>query len=289
MKLITDQIKHVQVIATGSSSFELANKTNEPLTGRKYEYTLFPVSFSEMSNHSNWLEEKRLLKNRLIYGYYPEIVSSENLKEGEEHLKLLAESYLYKDILALEDIRKPQILTKLVKAIALQLGSEVSVSELSRITGSNNHTIEKYIDILEKAFIVFRLPSYSRNVRNELKKSKKIYFYDNGIRNAIIGDFRLLDSRTDVGTLWENFLVSERKKYLNYQQEFSTQPYFWRTTQQQEIDYLEESSQSLQAWEFKWNSAKGKTKFSETFTKAYPLCKTKTITYENFEEFVGVL
>lgn len=287
LKLITDQIKDVQVIATGSSAFELANKTNEPLTGRKFEYHLFPLSFIEMTNHTHFLEEKALLHERLLYGYYPEIVSSSNTRRAVKSLKLLSESYLYKDILALDGIQKPDILTKLIKAIALQVGSEVSYNELARLTGSNPHTIEKYIDILEKAFVIFRLPSYSKNVRNELKKSKKIYFYDNGIRNAVIADFRPLNSRTDKGALWENFLISERKKYLAYSQEFAIRSYFWRTRQQQEIDYIEETYSGLQAWEFKWNP-ETKAKFPETFLKAYPDTETEVVTSDDFEGFIGM-
>ena len=287
LKLITDQIKDVQVIATGSSSFELSNKTSEPLTGRKFEYQLFPLSFAEMVDHHGWLEEKRLLQHRLIYGYYPEVVNQKSTSDAQERLKLLAESYLYKDILSLEGIKKPQLLDKLLRALALQMGSEVSFHELARLTGSNSHTVEKYIDILEKAFIVFKLPSYSKNVRNELKKSKKIYFYDTGIRNAVIGNFTPVESRTDMGALWENFLVSERKKYLGYQQDYAIRSYFWRTKQQQEIDYLEETHDQLNAWEFKW-SEHAKAKFPLTFTRAYPNGTTEVISRESFEEFVGL-
>jgi predicted AAA+ superfamily ATPase len=287
LKLITDQIKDVQVIATGSSSFELSNKTSEPLTGRKFEYQLFPLSFAEMVDHHGWLEEKRLLQHRLIYGYYPEVVNQKSTSDAQERLKLLAESYLYKDILALEGIKKPQLLDKLLRALALQIGSEVSFHELARLTGSNSHTVEKYIDILEKAFIIFKLPSYSKNVRNELKKSKKIYFYDTGIRNAVIGNFTPVESRTDMGALWENFLVSERKKYLGYQQDYAIRSYFWRTKQQQEIDYLEETHDQLNAWEFKW-SEHAKAKFPLTFTRAYPNGTTEIISRESFEEFVGL-
>ena len=287
LKLITDKIKDVQVIATGSSAFDLANKTTEPLTGRKFEYKLFPVSFAEMVNHHGWLEEKRLLQHRLVYGYYPEVVNQHDINDAQESLKLLTESYLFKDILSFEGIKKPQLLDKLVRALALQVGSEVSFQELARLTGSNSHTIEKYIDILEKAFIVFRLPSYSNNVRNELKKSKKIYFYDNGIRNAIIGNYTHAESRTDMGALWENFLVSERKKHLAYQQDFTTRSYFWRTQQQQEIDYLEETHESLHAWEFKLSS-KTRVKFPVTYLKAYPGSTTEFVNIDSFEEFVGV-
>ncbi len=293
LKLITDQIKQVQVIATGSSSFELSNKTNEPLTGRKFEYLLFPLSFAEMVQHHGWLEEKRLIQHRLVYGYYPEVVKQNDLNDAQEALTQLAKSYLYKDILVLEGIKKPQLLDKLLRALALQIGSEVSFHELARLTGSNSHTVEKYIDILEKAFVVFKLPSYSKNIRNELKKSKKIYFFDTGVRNAIIGNFTPIESRTDVGALWENFLVSERKKVLGYKQDYTTQSYFWRTKQQQEIDYLEESHSeksegALKAWEFKW-SEHAKAKFPLTFTRAYPDSTTEIVSREDFEAFVGVV
>ena len=293
LKLITDQIKQVQVIAIGSSSFELSNKTNEPLTGRKFEYLLFPLSFAEMVQHHGWLEEKRLIQHRLVYGYYPEVVKQNDLNDAQEALTQLAKSYLYKDILVLEGIKKPQLLDKLLRALALQIGSEVSFHELARLTGSNSHTVEKYIDILEKAFVVFKLPSYSKNIRNELKKSKKIYFFDTGVRNAIIGNFTPIESRTDVGALWENFLVSERKKVLGYKQDYTTQSYFWRTKQQQEIDYLEESHSeksegALKAWEFKW-SEHAKAKFPLTFTRAYPDSTTEIVSREDFEAFVGVV
>ncbi len=229
IKLISDRIKDVQVIATGSSAFELTNRLNEPLTGRKYEFTLYPLTFGEMVKHHGLLEEKRFIEQRLIYGYYPEIVVKP--EEGRELLKLLASSYLFKDLLMLEQVKKPSLIEKLLKAIALQLGSEVSYHELAQITGSDDKTVEKYIALLEKAYVVFRLPALNRNVRNEIKKGKKIYFYDCGIRNAIINNFNSLNSRTDVGGLWENFLVSERIKYLQNNL-LEAKHFFWRTTQQ---------------------------------------------------------
>jgi len=282
LKLFADQLPGVQVIATGSSSFELANRLNEPLTGRKWEYHLFPLSFEEMVNHHGWLEEKRLLSHRLLYGYYPEIVTHPG--SGQDRLKALAGSYLYKDLLMLESIKKPIVLEKLLKALSLQLGNEVSYQKLARLVGVNANTVEKYIDLLEKSFVIFRLTAYSRNIRNEIRKGRKIYFYDNGIRNAIIGNFNPLDLRTDTGALWENFLVSERMKYLASLQQDADR-YFWRTTQQQEIDYLEEANGKLSAWEFKWNP-KAKARFSKTFTKAYPDCPTAVVTPDNFEAFI---
>ena len=282
LKLFTDQLKDVQVIATGSSTFELSSQVNEPLTGRKYEYMLFPLSFDEMVQHHGLLTEKRLIEHRLLYGYYPEIVT----KQGEEKelLKLMAESYLYKDLLILEQIKKPALLEKLLRALALQVGSEVNYHELAQTIGTDNKTVDRYVDLLEKAFVVFRLPALSRNVRNEIKKGKKVYFYDCGIRNAIINDFKPLLNRTDVGALWENFIVAERMKFLRYQGKDAKQ-YFWRTTQQQEIDLIEEIEEGMTAYEIKWNP-KERVRFSQTFTENYPTTKTDTITPGNLEEFL---
>ena len=284
LKLFADQIKDVEVIVTGSSSFDLASEINEPLTGRKYEFMLFPLSFSEMVEHHGQLEEKRLLEHRLIYGYYPEIVT----KPGEEKelLKLLANSYLYRDLLTLEQIKKPVLLEKILRALALQLGSEVSYNEVAQLVNADQETVEKYIDLLEKSFVLFRLPAFSHNVRNEIKKGKKIYFYDNGIRNAIIGNFNLLISRNDTGALWENFLISERMKYLYYHN-INVKRYFWRTVQQQEIDYIEEQERKLSAYEFKWNK-KARAKFPKTFIRAYPDSETHLVTQGNFENFLGL-
>ena len=284
LKLFTDQLKDVQVIATGSSAFELAYKTNEPLTGRKFEFLLFPLSFGEMVKHHGLLTEKRLLEHRLIFGYYPEIVSSPGMET--KLLKLLASSYLYKDLLMLEQVKKPALIEKLLKALALQLGNEVSNNELAQLIEADKGTVEKYLDLLEKVFVIFRLPAFSRNVRNEIKKGKKIYFYDNGIRNAVIGNFSPLNSRTDVGPLWENFLISERMKFLHYN-EIDYERYFWRTTQQQEIDYIEIEAGAMKAFEIKWNP-KAKAKFPKTYLKAYPESELQVLTPKNFEGFLGV-
>ncbi|HIY76120.1 MAG TPA: ATP-binding protein [Candidatus Sphingobacterium stercorigallinarum] len=282
LKLFTDQIKEVQVIVTGSSAFELSSKVNEPLTGRKFEYLLYPISFEEMVNHHGILEEKRLLEHRLIYGYYPEIVTSKGAEK--ELLKLLANSYLYKDLLTLEQINKPLILSKLLKALALQIGSEVSYQEIARLVDSDYKTVDKYIDLLEKAFVVFRLPAFNRNVRNEIKKGKKIYFYDCGIRNAVINNFKPLSSRTDVGALWENHFIVERLKYLQYHQ-IDADMYFWRTTQQQEIDLIEETQDGLQAFELKWKRKKT-IRFPTTFVKNYTEAKFDQVSPENMEDFL---
>ncbi len=283
LKLFADKVPDVQVIATGSSSFELTAKINEPLTGRKYQFQLFPLSYLEMVDHHGLLTENRLLEHRLIFGYYPEIVTHPG--EERELLQLLSDSFLYKDLLLLEDVTKPILFEKLLKALALQLGSEVSFNELSRLTGANHQTVEKYIILLEKAFVIFRLPAFARNVRNEIRKGKKFYFYDNGIRNAIIKNFQFPSQRTDIGPLWENFLISERIKALSpYNRNVDS--YFWRTTQQQEIDYIEESSQSIVAWEFKWNKRK-KARIPKTFTRAYPEARCSVVTPDNFMEFLS--
>lgn len=282
LKLITDQLAGIQVVATGSSAFELANRVNEPLTGRKYEFTLFPLSFHELCRHHGLLAERRLLEHRLLYGYYPEIV----VKAGEEQelLKLLAESYLYKDLLALEQVRKPVLLEKLIKALALQIGSEVSYQELGQMVGADNATVEKYIDLLEKAFVVFTVPAYSRNVRNEIKKGRKVYFYDVGIRNAVIHNFNPIHNRVDTGALWENFFIAERKKYHAYHQT-GGKLYFWRTTQQQEIDLIEEVGENLNAFELKW-SEKTKARFPQTFTTNYPEAITAIVHPGNMETYL---
>lgn len=283
LKLFADNLKEVQVISTGSSSLDLAGKTSEPLTGRKYEYLLYPVSFSEMVEHHGIIEEKRMLEHRLIFGYYPEIVTK--IGEEKELLKLLAGSYLYRDLLTLEFVKKPILLEKILKALALQVGSEVSFHEIGQLVGADNETVEKYVDLLEKSFVVFRLSAFSRNVRNEIKKGKKIYFHDNGIRNAVVGNFNLLSTRSDVGGLWENLLISERMKCLHYNGVDVTR-YFWRTTLQQEIDYLEEINGELSAYEFKW-TPKARVKFPKTFVNAYPQSKTFCISQQNIEDFVG--
>jgi predicted AAA+ superfamily ATPase len=282
LKLITDVLTDVQVIATGSSAFDLASKTQEALTGRKREFFMFPLSFAEMVQHHGLLEEKRHLEQRLIYGYYPEIVTKPI--KATNNLRELAESYLFKDVLQLDFIKKPILLTKIVKAIALQIGSEVSLQEISRLVGADVHTVEKYIDILEKAFVIFTLPALSRNVRNEIRKGRKIYFYDTGIRNALISNFNGLKNRTDTGALWENFVIAERMKWLRYNNKHVDR-YFWRTTQQQEIDYLEEENGQFHAVEFKWNS-KQKARFSKTFLNAYPIAASRVITPDNIEHFV---
>ena len=283
LKLITDQIPSVQVIATGSSSFELANKVNEPLTGRKREFRMFPVTFGEMVSHTNLLEELRMLPHRMVFGYYPEVVCTPG---GERTvLKELSDSYLYRDILSIEGINKPEKLVKLLQALSFQIGSQVSYNEIGQLIGLDPKTIERYVDILEKSYIIFRLGSFSRNLRNELKNSRKIYFWDLGIRNAIIGNLSHVENRTDAGVLWENFVIAERMKRVAYQDSF-TRSWFWRTQQQKEIDYLEEEDGQLRAYEFKWNEHKANAKCPVSFTTSYPDAIYKVVTPQNVDEFL---
>ena len=282
IKIINDNFKDTRLIVTGSSAFDLANRTKEPMTGRKFEFFLHPFSFSEMVDYHGFLTEKRLLEHRMVFGYYPEVA----LKNEDEMrlLKSLASDFLYKDLLNLGHIKKPVLLEKILKALALQIGNEVSYHELAQLLDSDKGTIEKYIDLLEKAYIIFKLNGLNRNVRNEIKKGRKIYFYDNGIRNAILGNFLPLNSRVDTGSLWENFMVSERVKLLSNRID-DIRNYFWRTAQKQEIDYIEESKGTLSAFEFKWNPRR-KPLFSRTFSKGYPGSVFKMISPENINEFL---
>jgi hypothetical protein len=281
LKICVDTLDGIQVIATGSSAFELAGKTGEALTGRKYEFRLYPLSFAEMVDEHGAFEEKRMLEHRLLYGFYPEIVTKPT--DAKELIKLLAGSYLYKDLFALDQIKKPVILEKIVKALALQIGNEVSFNEIGQLVGADHETVEKYIGLLEQAFVVFCLPAFSRNVRNEIKRGKKFYFYDTGIRNAVVGNFSPITGRSDIGALWENYLMSERMKVVQYADE-DARMFFWRTVQQQEIDYIEERNGKLFAFEFKWSDKK-KLKIPKTFTNNYKVERQELITSKNYEEF----
>jgi len=282
LKLIYDQIENVQIVATGSSAFELANKINEPLTGRKFEYLLLPFSTDELIAHHGLLEETRLLGHRLVFGMYPDVVN--NPGHEKDILKNLSSSYLYKDIFTFQEIRRPDLIERLLEALALQVASEVSFEELAQLLRVDHTTVIRYINLLEQAFIIFRLGAFSRNLRNELKKSRKIYFYDNGIRNALIANLNPVEIRDDVGKLWENFLISERIKIEQYSDRWVNR-YFWRTHQQQEIDYIEEYGGRLYAYEFKW-SAHRKYRFPKTFINAYPNSEVTVITPENYLEFI---
>ena len=283
LKLLVDNFKEIQIIATGSSALELANEINEPLTGRKREYHLYPFSTAEMVANSSVLQETRLLEQRMIYGFYPDIVNSP--AEAQANLLDLGNNYLYKDVLSLQDVRKPALLERLLVVLALQIGNEISYTEIGQTIGADNKTIDRYVELLEKCFVVFQLGGFSRNLRNEIKKGKKIYFYDNGIRNAIIKNFSPLSLRQDIGALWENFLVSERKKTNHYANHY-VNSYFWRTHQQQEIDMIEETGGKLYAWEFKWNE-KAKVKIPASFIEAYPGSITGTVNRQNYMEFLN--
>ncbi len=281
MKIITDRFKDVQLFASGSSSFDLSASINEPLTGRKWEYQLFPISWEEYESHHGYLYAEQQLENRLLYGFYPDVLN--NTGDEINVLRNLVNSYLYKDILSYADIRKPEVLDKLVQALALQVGNEVNYSELAQVVNVDKNTISKYIDILQKGYIVFKLGSFSRNVRNEIKNNKKIYFYDNGVRNMVIGNFNPIDLRSDKGALWENFLISERIKQIEYKQSLA-RIYFWRTKQQQEVDFVEEKSGKIFGYEFKWNKKKN-ARLPKTFTDSYN-AESKVIDKENFRDFV---
>ena len=282
LKKIGDLKTKSNIMVTGSSSLNLGDKINEPATGRLIEYNLFPFTVAELADHTSWREEQRMLNQRLIYGLYPEVVMYP--EDARRTLMTISNSYLYKDLLSYDGVRKPALLQNIVRALALQVGSEVSYNELAQLVGADKTTVEKYIDLLEKCFVVFRLPSYSRNLRNEIKKGKKIYFYDNGIRNAVLSNFATPEFRTDMGALWENFLVSERLKRNVYSGSYA-QMFFWRTQSQQEIDYIEECDGQLNAFEFKWNP-KTKASIPKTFIETYPGSSFEIISPENYEEFI---
>ena len=281
LKLIADNFPHIQVIATGSSSFELSSSVVEPLTGRKYEFYLFPLSVQELSSIYSPLETNRLIENRLIMGMYPEVITDPN--ESKDLIKELAESYLYKDILTYQGIRSPEALERLVQALALQIGSEVSYNELAGTAGIDKKTVDTYIQILEKAFVIFRLNPFSRNLRNELKKLRKIYFFDTGIRNAVIRNLNPIHLRQDAGQLWENFLISERMKY-NLNNRIDVNAYFWRNHQQQEIDYLEDNSGLLSGFEMKWGTKRHR--IPKVFLSTYKGSTIEKIDRTNFMQFV---
>ncbi len=282
-KIIHDQFKNVQLVMSGSSAFELRNQTSESLTGRKFEYFLFPISYEEYEKSAGYLSATSDLENRLIYGFYPDVMNN----RGEERtiLNEITQSYLFRDILSFANIKKPEILEKILQALAFQVGSEVSYNEIAQLTGVDKNTVASYIHLLELSYIVYPLTSFSRNLRNEIKTNRKIYFYDNGVRNAIIQNFNPIGLRNDVGALWENFLMSERRKRNSYHNHYCNH-YFWRTKQQQEIDYVEEADGKITGFEFKWKP-KAKTTIPSNFVKTYN-AGFEVITKENFRDFVGL-
>lgn len=282
IKLLVDNYPELTVIASGSSSFELANQLQEPLTGRKFEFWLYPLSFEELSTHFTQVQEQRSLAHRLVFGSYPEVVQHPG--EEQEYLQLITSSYLYKDIFQLSGVKKPLILQKIVQALAFQIGNEVSFHELGKLVGADNQTVERYVDVLEKAFVVFQLNALSRNHRNEIKKSKKIYFYDLGIRNVVINNFNPIERRQDVGHMWENYLVAERIKHCRYHKVFANH-WFWRTTTQVEIDYIEERDGQFFAFEFKLSLGK-QVKVPQYFTETYPNHSFELIDKSNYADFL---
>jgi hypothetical protein len=281
LKLIVDAFPEIQVIATGSSSFELSGKISEPLTGRKTEFFLYPFSIDELFQIYSSMETNRLLEDRLIFGMYPGVIFAG--PDREKRVRELATSYSYKDVLTYQDIRNPELLEKLLKALALQVGSEVSYTELAEVVGANKVTVENYIRILEQAYIIFRVGPFSRNIRNELKKKRKIYFYDLGLRNALINNLNPISLRQDVGALWENFMISERIK-RNNNLGISANTYFWRTSNGKEIDYIEDSGGILFGYEFKWQ----KNTFSKPkeFLTVYPESTITLVNRENYFDFL---
>ncbi|MDF2475686.1 MAG: ATPase [Sphingobacterium sp.] len=282
-KIIHDQFKDVQLILSGSSALELKTHTHEQLTGRKREFNLFPISYAEYENNTGFVSAAGDLETRLVYGFYPEAITSRG--EEREVLNEISQSYLYRDILALANIKKPEVLEKILQALAFQIGSEVSYNEIAQLTGVDKNTVANYIHLLEISYIIFPLTSFSRNLRNEIKTNRKIYFYDNGIRNAVIQNFNPIELRDDVGALWENFLISERLKHNSYSRHFGNR-YFWRTKQQQEIDYVEERDGRITGYEFKWNP-KAKAKIPSNFVETYN-AEIKVISKDNFRTFVGL-
>lgn len=282
LKLIIDSHPRLTILATGSSALDLLNKTGEPLTGRSFTYLLYPIAQLELNENS--IQAKSNLEERLILGSYPELFQLKTSKEKQRYLKELTQSYLLKDILAYTGIRQAGKLTDLLRLIAYQIGSEVSYHELSRSLGINKITVEHYLDLLQKVYILFKLSSYSTNQRNELSKGAKWYFFDNGIRNAIIQDFRAPGLRNDLGALWENYIIAERFKRNSYLQE-NRQLFFWRTYQQQEIDLIESENGIINAFEIKYNQ-KNKSKPPLAFTARYPTTPFLTINPDNYLEFI---
>ncbi len=284
LKLIVDTIDGIKVIATGSSVFDLSNKLGEPLVGRKNTILLFPFAQMEFAKHENYRETTQKLEERLLFGSYPELEQYTNWNDKINYIKEIINSYLLKDILIFEGIKQADKILDLLKLIAFQVGQEVSLQELARQLGISKNTVESYLDLLSKVFVIYKVPGFSRNLRKEITKSNRWYFYDNGIRNGIINNFTLLENRTDVGALWENYLATERIKKQNYQKLNCTN-YFWRTYDQQELDWLEEQNGILNGFEFKWNERK-KSKIPTAFSKAYTNATFEVINKENYLEFI---
>ncbi len=286
LKLIVDEVPDIKIIATGSSVFDLSYKLGEPLVGRKHTLQLHPIAQMELQPNESLLETKANLEERLIYGSYPELWNLTSLKQKQNYLTEMVDGYLLKDILAYEGIRKANKIFNLLRLLAYQVGKEVSVHELANnLKDITRNTVEQYLDLLTKVFVIYPLGGYSNNLRKEVSKSKRWYFYDNGVRNAIIRSFNPLNMRNDVGELWENYLTTERIKYQDYT-EMLVDNYFWRTYDQQELDWVEVTESNLSAFEFKWNSFK-KVKIPTAWAKAYTNANFKVITSENYLDWIS--
>jgi len=284
LKLIVDHVKGLRIIATGSSALDLAQQSGEPLTGRAYFHNLYPVAQQELLPLENALETRQRLEERLVYGSYPELFQLNTLKEKEAYLKDLVNAYLLKDILSFEGVRNAEKVKDLLRLIAYQVGKEVSLQELGVALNISKNTVEKYLDLLSKVFILRRVGGFSKNLRKEVTKSSRWFFYDNGVRNTVINDLRPLALRTDTGELWENYLISERIKTITYSKRY-VDFYFWRTYDQQKIDWLEMENGSLSAFEFKWREERVKTPVA--FANAYPDASFQLINRENYLDFIS--
>jgi uncharacterized protein len=287
LKILVDSFPHAAIVATGSASFELANKINEPLTGRRLTFNLFPVSYTEIRQAYGALEARAQLERWLVWGGYPAIVTTEDPGLRERLLGELVGSTLYRDLLDLEGVRHSDKIVSLLRLLAFQLGQEVSLNELAANLGLNRKTVERYLDLLEKVFVIFKVGGFSRNLRKEVSKNSRIYFYDNGVRNSLIQNFNPLPLRNDVGQLWENYLVVERRK-ANQFAGLSANTYFWRTYDQKEIDCIEERGGKLYGYEFKWQAGEMKQATRSEFLDTYPGSELATIHRENFEPFLGL-
>lgn len=285
LKLMVDTIADIKILATGSSAFDLEKFTGEPLTGRKHTFYLFGLSEKELNQTENIFEKEANLRNRLVYGNYPELIHLEGLQERKAYLDELIKSYLLKDILEFDLIRNSEKILQLLRLIAYQIGSEVSFTELGKQLGISKNTVERYLDLLSKVYIIHSVGAWSRNLRKEIVKGRKWYFFDNGIRNALIGDMKPIENRNDVGLLWENYIISERIKYQQYEK-MLVYNYFWRTYDQQEIDWIEDREGKLHAYEFKWNPNK-KAKLPNIFKATYPNSEFAVINRENFLEWIS--
>lgn len=286
LKILVDNYPDRVFLASGSASFDLANKVNEPLTGRKNTTLLYPISFGELKNVYGLFEAKKQLERWLIFGTYPEVVTTENVQKRKQYLDELVGSYLYKDILEMKGLKHPEKLVNILRLLAFQIGNEVSLAELASNLAINRETVERYLDLLEKSFVIFKVSGFSRNLRKEIVKNNRYYFYDNGVRNSLIQNFNELHLRNDIGKLWENFLFIERIK-VNYYNSRVANIYFWRTYDQKEIDLIEEREGKLFGFEFKWQG-QAKQSNKDAFLKIYKNAKVQTINKDNFEAFLGV-